>query len=83
MDAVATWMSPAAAGGAAIIASAPAQVHAVGYLAQRDKAGFNTSRAFDEDIGSDGSTPNDRAAAAGFCGQVAGTAAINTAVAIN
>lgn len=41
------------------------------------------NRALDGDIGSDGSTPNDRAAAAGFRGEVAETVAINPALAIS
>lgn len=41
------------------------------------------NRALDGDIGSDGSTPQDRAAAAGFRGKVAETVAINPALAIN
>ncbi|MFN8043692.1 MAG: CAP domain-containing protein [Mycobacterium sp.] len=41
------------------------------------------NRALDGDIGSDGSTPQQRAAAAGFRGKVAETVAINPALAIN
>ncbi|WP_407663855.1 CAP domain-containing protein [Mycobacterium shottsii] len=41
------------------------------------------NRALDGDIGSDGSTPSDRAAAAGFRGYVAETVAINPALAIS
>jgi uncharacterized protein YkwD len=41
------------------------------------------NRGLDGDIGSDGSTPQDRAQAAGFQGTVAETVAINPAVAIN
>ena len=41
------------------------------------------NRALDGDIGSDGSTPQDRAAAAGFLGTVAETVAINPSLAIN
>ena len=41
------------------------------------------NRALDGDIGSDGSTPQQRAAAAGFNGKVAETVAINPALAIN
>ena len=40
-------------------------------------------RALDGDLGSDGSTPQSRAAAAGFKGKVAQTVAINPALAIN
>ena len=41
------------------------------------------NRALDGDIGSDGSTPQNRADAAGFAGAVAETVAINPALAIN
>ncbi len=41
------------------------------------------NRALDGDVGSDGSTAQDRATAAGFTGKVAETVAINPAVAIN
>ncbi len=41
------------------------------------------NRALDGDIGSDGSMPQDRAAAAGFRGRVAETVAVNAALAIN
>jgi uncharacterized protein YkwD len=41
------------------------------------------NRTLDGDVGSDGSTPRDRANAAGFHGQVAETVAINPAVAIS
>ena len=41
------------------------------------------NRELDGDIGSDGSTPQDRANAAGFTGSVAETVAINPALAIN
>jgi cysteine-rich secretory family protein len=41
------------------------------------------NRNLDGDVGSDGSTPQDRANAAGFHGQVAETVAINPAVAIS
>ena len=41
------------------------------------------NRALDGDIGSDGSTPQARADAAGFTGVVAETVAINPALAIN
>jgi hypothetical protein len=40
-------------------------------------------RVLDDDLGSDGSTPQSRAAAAGFKGKVAQTVAINPALAIN
>jgi uncharacterized protein YkwD len=40
-------------------------------------------RALDGDLGSDGSTPQSRAQAAGFTGTVAQTVAINPALAIN
>lgn len=42
-----------------------------------------TNRALDGDIGSDGSTPQDRANAAGYGGNVAETVAINPALAIS
>jgi uncharacterized protein YkwD len=42
-----------------------------------------TNRGLDGDIGSDGSTPQDRANAAGFQGKVAETVAINPALAIS
>lgn len=41
------------------------------------------NRALDGDLGSDGSTPQSRAEAAGFRGRVAQTVAINPALAIN
>lgn len=41
------------------------------------------NRELDGDLGSDGSTPQSRAAAAGFRGKVAQTVAINPALAIN
>jgi hypothetical protein len=41
------------------------------------------NRELDGDLGSDGSTPQSRAAAAGFNGKVAQTVAINPALAIN
>ncbi|MGJ6123495.1 CAP domain-containing protein [Mycolicibacterium fluoranthenivorans] len=41
------------------------------------------NRALDGDLGSDGSTPQSRAAAAGYKGTVAQTVAINPALAIN
>jgi len=41
------------------------------------------NRNLDDDIGSDGSTPQDRAHAAGFTGTVAETVAINPALAIS
>ncbi len=42
-----------------------------------------SNRALDGDIGSDGSTPQDRATAAGYRGSVAETVAINPALAIS
>lgn len=42
-----------------------------------------TNRALDGDIGSDGSTPQDRADAAGYRGGVAETVAVNPALAIS
>ena len=41
------------------------------------------NRTLDGDLGSDGSTPQSRAAAAGFVGRVSQTVAINPALAIN
>jgi uncharacterized protein YkwD len=41
------------------------------------------NRSLDSDLGSDGSTPQDRANAAGFHGKVAETVAINPALAIS
>ena len=41
------------------------------------------NRALDGDLGSDGSTPQGRASAAGFTGTVVQTVAINSALAIN
>lgn len=41
------------------------------------------NRALDGDLGSDGSTPQSRAAAAGFSGRAAQTVSINPALAIN
>jgi hypothetical protein len=41
------------------------------------------NRNLDGDVGSDGSTPQNRSAAAGFDGQVAETVAINPGLAIN
>lgn len=41
------------------------------------------NRALDGDLGSDGSTPQSRSAAAGFSGAVAQTVAINQSLAIN
>nr|WP_231123285.1 CAP domain-containing protein [Mycobacterium asiaticum] len=41
------------------------------------------NRNISDDIGSDGSTPQDRASAAGFRGKVAETVAINPAIAIS
>ncbi|OPX10279.1 hypothetical protein B1790_13470 [Mycobacterium sp. AT1] len=42
-----------------------------------------TDRTLDGDVGSDGSTPQSRADAAGYRGQVAQTVAVNPALAIN
>lgn len=61
-----------------VIVNAPlrlaAQWHALDVL---------NNRALDADIGSDGTAPQDRAAAAGFRGKVAETVAINQSLAIN
>src|SRR5271168_412818 len=51
--------------------------------AQRHTDDVLNNRALDADIGSDGSTPQDRANAAGFHGKVAETVAINPALAIS
>jgi hypothetical protein len=51
--------------------------------AQRHTHDVLNNRALDGDIGSDGSTPQDRANAAGFHGQVAETVAINQSIAIS
>jgi uncharacterized protein YkwD len=51
--------------------------------AQRHTNDVLTNRNLDGDIGSDGSTPQDRANAAGFHGPVAETVAINPALAIS
>src|ERR1700722_7549082 len=51
--------------------------------AQRPTKDVLNNRNLDGDIGSDGSTPQDRANAAGFHGQVAETMAINQSIAIS
>jgi uncharacterized protein YkwD len=51
--------------------------------AQWHTADVLNNRSLDADVGSDGSTPEDRARAAGFHGKVAETVAINPALAIN
>jgi hypothetical protein len=51
--------------------------------AQRHTEDLLNNRALDGDIGSDGSTPQDRANAAGFRGSVAETVAINQSIAIS
>src|SRR6202034_1975054 len=51
--------------------------------AQRHTEDVLKNRALDGDIGSDGSTPQDRANAAGFHGPVAETVAINQSIAIS
>src|ERR1700761_1359525 len=51
--------------------------------AQRHTQDVLNNRALDGDIGSDGSTPQDRANAAGYHGQVAETVAINQSIAIS
>ena len=51
--------------------------------AQRHAEDVLNNRALDGDIGSDGSTPQDRANAAGYQGQVAETVAINQSIAIS
>jgi uncharacterized protein YkwD len=51
--------------------------------AQRHTHDVLTNHNLDGDVGSDGSTPQDRAQAAGFQGKVSETVAINPALAIN
>ena len=51
--------------------------------ARRHSLDVRNNPAVNDDIGSDGSTPGDRAAAAGFVGKVSETIAINPAVAIS
>jgi uncharacterized protein YkwD len=51
--------------------------------AQRHTDDVLNNRSLDGDVGSDGSTPQDRANAAGFVGQVTETVAINPALAIS
>ena len=51
--------------------------------AQRHARDVLNNRTLDGDVGSDGSTPQDRANAAGFHGKVAETVAINSAIAIS
>ncbi|AFC54468.1 hypothetical protein A5684_13165 [Mycobacterium intracellulare] len=51
--------------------------------AQRHSRDVLNNRNLDGDIGSDGSTPQDRANAAGFHGQAAETVAINQSIAIS
>jgi hypothetical protein len=53
------------------------------FAAQRHTRDVLDNRNLDGDIGSDGSTPQDRANAAGFHGPVAETVAINPALAIS
>lgn len=53
------------------------------YAAQRHTLDVLNNRNLNGDIGSDGSTPQDRANAAGFHGRVAETVAINPAIAIS
>jgi uncharacterized protein YkwD len=51
--------------------------------AQQHTQDVLNNRALDGDVGSDGSTPQDRANAAGYHGQVAETVAINQSIAIS
>ncbi|MDP7724621.1 CAP domain-containing protein [Mycobacterium sp. TY814] len=53
------------------------------FAAQRHTLDVLNNRNLNGDIGSDGSTPQDRAAAAGYRGKVAETVAINPAMAIS
>jgi uncharacterized protein YkwD len=55
----------------------------LGLAAQRQARDMINNRALDGDPGSDGSTPQSRAEAAGFRGVVSQTVAINPALAIN
>ena len=59
------------------------QTLALGLAAQRQARDMISNRALDGDLGSDGSTPQSRAADAGFVGAVSQTVAINPALAIN
>lgn len=56
---------------------------ALGVAAQWQARDVLANRALDGDLGSDGSTPQSRAAASGFRGVVSQTVAINPALAIN
>lgn len=56
---------------------------ALGRAAQWQADDVLRNRDLNGDLGSDGSTPQSRAAAAGFSGKVAQTVAINSALAIN
>ncbi len=56
---------------------------ALGLAAQRQARDMINNRALDGDLGSDGSTPQSRAEAAGFRGVVSQTVATNPALAIN
>lgn len=60
-----------------------ANTPALEQAAQRHARDVLNNRALNGDIGSDGSTPQDRANAAGFQGNVAETVAINPALAIS
>lgn len=51
--------------------------------AQRHALDLIANRSLDGDLGSDGSTPQTRSAAAGFTGRVAETIAVNASLAIN
>ncbi|OBB69517.1 hypothetical protein A5758_06220 [Mycobacterium sp. 852014-50255_SCH5639931] len=57
--------------------------NALTLAAQRHADDMMNNRNINDDIGSDGSTPQDRANAAGFRGKAAETIAINPAIAIS
>lgn len=64
----------------------PTEPHEDGRLieaARRHAFDVRDHRDISDDVGSDGSTPGDRAAAAGFVGKVSETIAINPALAIS
>lgn len=56
---------------------------ALALAAQWQAQDMMNNRALDGDLGSDGSTPQSRAEAAGFRGKVAQTVAVNASLAIN
>ena len=62
---------------------APWMQRALQLAAQWHAVDLITNRSLDSDLGSDGSIPQSRSAAAGFTGRVAETVAINSSLAIN